>query len=177
MVDVKYLESSIKRFVKFDEPWEYFLVDDFFDKDTATRLVESESCRCFYSELSTLTDLEREIFLALDNTVIRDAFDDLVHVRPDATPVFSTATHPNKYEYRVHVDMYNKTTSLVLYLGDSSPCDGTTIYNANQEYSHTVEFKHNRALLFRTVPGSYHAYGPFVSRSRTSFVANYWIRD
>jgi hypothetical protein len=177
--------------MKYSEPWEYFIQDNFLPKDIIEELkilkIDSDNTQCD----GTRTPVSGRYFFTpdkLDMTTLR-----VVDFFRTNTPAFESefgydlsdsymrielAQDDSNFWQVPHIDTLEKRITIIVYI-DGEGDLGTDLYSSPDEDYHTrLEWKHNRCFVFKTDETKWHGFTkrPFEGKRKVLLI-NYVDKD
>lgn len=189
---IKVAEEHYPQGKHFNDPWEFWVIDDFLPKDVYNELLNIKDngnyelvdmsngvrvsewdavaskhhvrLRRWMAEYNLLYKQLEEIC----NNTLPSLFDykQLVNWNEQTNLVFDLVRCEPKYAYQKHADHWDKLISIVVYLHPEN-ANGTTLFGPNQK-EYDVIWKPNRALIFKTSQEKIHMYKNTTNQYRYS---------
>jgi hypothetical protein len=176
-----------------NDPWPHKIIDNFFDDETFHKL--QYECSLLMEKLGT-DDIKKDAIdlhklIPMNDTVIDPVLlanknilcniDKILNSFPYSRTYSEYFSIPSFYflkkasgEFPVHDEALEKTLSIVVYIYPTLSA-GTNIYKTPNEYSHTVNWVPNRALIFCGEKNkTWHNFG---AKDEDRITLNFFIRS
>jgi len=147
---------------EYNEPWTHWVVDDFLDKATYDYLVAERDS--FPYKLIDTHNTHKKTYAKfgyfLESDLLLESINEAITRtigKHELTVVSEIVRCEPKYAYPVHSDHPAKLYTIVTYLHPEKS-DGTVLLSATDKTKIEVEWKPNRALIFKQNPNSPHYY-------------------
>lgn len=180
-------EDIYNQLTEFNDPWQFWVVDNFFKLETYNKLLQIANNKTsnvwavidksdgnkIYSNKAELPNLSKKnschltevkpIINYIQDTVKEKLSSDIYQNYKVISDLVEC--EPNYY-YHTHRDHTDKKVSIIVYLSPEDG-DGTTLVDSDKK-TYEVKWRKNRAVLFRRNDQSYHFYRNTKNQTRLS---------
>jgi len=171
---------------KFNDPWPYVVIDNFFTTRVWDYIFNSFNVRkTKFENFDTLQNNKVVYFENFHDKTIHNYFSYFIN-EDFLLKHFSTFRSyselysenevkfiKNSPEYKLHIDHERKVLSCVVYIAPKNNV-GTILYDKNKNYVKTIEWKPNRCFLFAPIDEvTWHSFKG--NSNTTRFTINYML--
>lgn len=157
---------------KYNEPWEYYILDDFLPDGIFDGLcqlpIESNNTECD----GTRTPILNRLFFtpSSDGIIVKHTVNHFIHRTAQLEEMFECnlsnsylrielAQDDETFWQVPHIDTLEKRITIIVYLSAESDNLGTDLYVSPDDTYHTrIEWQQNRCFAFKTDPTKWHGF-------------------